>query len=89
MQIYRRQSRNKKKLRLQARVDIYCKVVYNNDMLTDGEQEAREARRKLIRWLIKMHPKMSDRDIAEMVVKDYGYKTCSHTFVNTIRHELK
>jgi len=36
-----------------------------------------------------MCPKKSDRDIAEMVVKDYGYKTCSHTFVNTIRHELE
>ena len=57
-------------------------------MLTDGEQEAREARRKLIRWLIKMYPKKKDRDIAKMVVNDYGYKTCSHTFVGTVRKSM-
>ena len=56
-------------------------------MLTDGERAAREARKKLIRLLIKMYPKKSDRAIARMVV-DRGYKSCSHTYVNTVRKEM-
>lgn len=57
-------------------------------MLTNEEDQARKKRRELIVTLIELYPKASDRDISQMVL-DRGFRSCSHTLVNTIRHEIE